>query len=79
VLYIGNLGDYGSYTQAVCDIGVDGEFILDSTPNDIFWIIVGRNGSNEGSYGFDSNGFQRPALGGSLCGLSQDLSATCVP
>jgi cysteine-rich repeat protein len=79
VLYFGDLGNFGTYTQANCDIGNSGSVTLSPPAGDLYWIIAGTNGSREGSYGYDGDGFERAATGGPLCGFSQDLSATCLP
>jgi hypothetical protein len=46
---------------------------------DVFWVVVGVNGSNEGSYGEDSDSFERPDAGGAYCGYTQDLGSSCLP
>jgi len=79
VLYFGQLGNFGTYTEAVCDVGIDGTVEMTAPVGDLFWIIAGTNGTREGSYGLDSVGFERPSDGGALCGLAQDLNATCLP
>ena len=42
-------------------------------------LVVGTNGSVEGSYGKTHLGAERPEYTGASCELPQDLTGTCVP
>jgi hypothetical protein len=78
-------GAFGSYSGAICDIGVTGTFSTPAPPGDIFFLVVGNTWtyglpwSNEGSYGLNSNGIERPSALGAYCGHFQDLSHNCTP
>jgi hypothetical protein len=84
-LYYGNLGGFGSYSGAMCDLGVTGTFSTSALSGDVFFLVVGNTWtfgfpwSNEGSYGLDSNGIERPSALGAHCGHTQDLSHNCTP
>jgi hypothetical protein len=79
VLYYGNLGQYGVYTQAVCDIGMTGSITVSAPSYDVFFLIAGHTWGNEGSYGVGTGWIERPPAGGAFCGYYQDLSHNCVP
>ena len=77
-LYFGALGSPGAYSHALCSIGVSGEVTFIPPPGGaLFWVIAGTNSGTEGSYGLQSSGVERPD-DLILCGLAQDLSATCA-
>jgi hypothetical protein len=72
-----DVGIYG-YAGEACDIGDTGSYdwTYPSDPNAVFILIIGDDGTAEGSYGTDSNGTERPKkLGG--CWLPQDISRRC--
>jgi len=79
VLYYGNLGQYGVYTNAVCDIGMTGSVTVSPPSYDVFFLITGHTWGNEGSYGVGTGWIERPSAGGAYCGYSQDLSHNCIP
>ncbi len=78
-IYFGSLADFASYIEAECTVGMTGNWSGTPPGGDLFWVVVGVNGSNEGSYGEDSGGLERPDAGGAYCGYTQDLSSTCLP
>jgi hypothetical protein len=78
-IYFGTLGNFTSYIAAECGVGMTGSWSGTPPAGDIFWVVVGVNGSNEGSYGEDDGGLERPDAGGAYCGYTQDLSSTCLP
>ena len=77
--FFGALGGFSSYTHAECVMGVSGSQSVTPPPGNVFWVVVGVNGSREGTFGVKSDLNERPSDGAALCGYSQDLSATCVP
>jgi hypothetical protein len=79
VLYYGNLGQYGVYTDAVCDIGMTGSVTVLPPSYDVFFLVTGHTWGNEGSYGLGTGWIERPSAGGAHCGYSQDLTHNCVP
>jgi hypothetical protein len=78
-IYFGTLGNFTSYVQAECNAGTAGSWPVTPPGGDIFWVVVGVNGANEGSYGEYGGGGERPSDGGAQCGYWQDLSGTCLP
>jgi len=79
-IYFGPLADVGSYgyTGAVCGLGNGGATSFDPGAGDWFFLVVGNNGSVEGSFGTDGAGFERPQDPDSFaCAYPQDLSGTC--
>jgi len=78
-IYFGPLGDFSTYTFAVCNAGMAGTFSVTPPGGDLFWVVVGQNGSLEGTYGYRSDLSERPGAGGTWCGNIQDLTATCLP
>jgi hypothetical protein len=78
-IYFGNLGDFASYTSASCNVGATGSWLIAPPAGDLFWVVVGVNGSNEGSYGVDGDYLERPSDFGALCGYVQELGGTCLP
>jgi hypothetical protein len=79
-VYAGNLATLGSggiaWSQRFCSLGASGG--LSFTPSgDVYFVVVGNNGTTEGSCGLTSTG-ERPAAGsGGACSYLQDLSGTC--
>jgi hypothetical protein len=59
-VYEGNLGDFTSHTPRLCS--TDGETSKTFTPSlaDTYYLVVPTNLSQEGSYGLDSEGSERP-------------------
>jgi hypothetical protein len=80
-VYWGNLSQLASYAWSGAQC-VSGAGSIDFTPpaEDIFFVVVGNNGMNEGSYGRDSQNIQRPeAVAIGSCDLPQMLSPSCDP
>jgi hypothetical protein len=81
-VYYGDLAGVGSYlyTDAVCNVGDTGVVTFDPSGLDqAFFLIVGNNGTVEGSFGVDGVGTERPedvSVTG-VCDLPQDLAGTC--
>jgi hypothetical protein len=72
------VSSYG-YSAQQCALGISGSGVWDyPTSGSFFFVLVGNNGTVEGSYGEASSG-ERPEHGGTSCPLPQDLSDTCVP
>jgi hypothetical protein len=73
---LSTLSNY-TYTGQGCSIGNTGSYAFDysAIAESIFFVIVAQNGLNEGSYGIDTTGVERPdAL---LCPESQLLVDRC--
>jgi hypothetical protein len=71
------VSSYG-YDGVACGAGVTGVATFDPGPGSVFFLVVGQNGTAEGSYGKSSSGGERPestSLPG--CDLPQSLAATC--
>lgn len=85
-IYYGPLDRVSSLAWAgeVCGIGRNGAYGgFDPGPGSWFFVMVGNDGQNEGSYGkaLLPGGSQpeRPPFSGSACGVAQSLSHTCSP
>ena len=66
----------GSYSGIVCGIGTSGASSFNPGPGSVFFLVVGNNGTTEGSYGLTSQGIERPeATGLAACDLPQALGA----
>jgi hypothetical protein len=81
-VYYGNLANVGSYTyaDAVCNVGASGAASFDTTGHDqLFFVIVGNNGTVEGSFGHNGTGVERPedTLATGVCDHTRDLTGTC--
>src|SRR5262249_10948631 len=65
-IYEGALGSFSSHTPALCSAG--GSLTATITPisGDRYFLVVPSNGTNEGSYGLQSGGGERPQ-GASAC------------
>ncbi len=80
-IYEGTLGDFTSHVSKVCsDSG--GDFSEEITPaaGSTYYLLVATSGSDEGSYGVDSAGVERPtaALPADRCLPDQEVGA-CLP
>ena len=74
-----SVSTYG-YSGQQCAIGNTGAYTwtYPATPQAFFFLVVGRNGTNEGSYGKSSAGRERdPYAGNAACPLPQDLAHRC--
>jgi hypothetical protein len=80
-VYAGTLATLPSgiaWTSRFCYLDNSGTLTFDPGPtSSIYFVVVGNNGSVEGSYGLASGG-ERPAAGpGGLCSYTQTLSGSC--
>ena len=79
-VYAGNLGTLRTgglaWSQRFCGLGTSGS--LSFVPSgSVYFVVVGNDGTIEGSYGATSAG-ERPAAGaGGACSYTQDLSGSC--
>ncbi len=77
--HYGALDQVASYTFSGqdCAIGTSGTYVWNYpvSPASVWFVIVARDATKEGSYGTDSGGTQRPAAG--TCPETQDLSGAC--
>jgi hypothetical protein len=75
---LSNVSTYG-YAGAACYIGTSGTASFDPGPGSWFFLVVANNGTEEGSYGQDSNSIERPeAVGVGVCDAPQNLAGvTC--
>lgn len=81
-VYSGALSGVSSttFTQRDCNRGTSGSTSFTLPAGSFFFVIVGNDGTKEGSYGRNRSGVERPEdSGASACNLPQDLSATCSP
>lgn len=72
--------DFSSYTGQACFLGADGVASFDPGPGSVFWLIVANDGEREGSYGTDSEGFERPPADDGVldeCAYPQVIGAVC--
>ncbi|MBD3867491.1 MAG: hypothetical protein IFK94_05135 [Acidobacteria bacterium] len=78
---LGAVGTYGYNAQTAdeCGIGIGGTYVWSypATPTDIFFLIVGNDGSAEGSLGLDSSAGERPENTGGICDFTQSLGDRC--
>lgn len=84
VIEYGDLNNVSAYSWLgqECAIGTAGtyDWTPPGTPDSLYFVIVGRDTSAEGSYGQDSSSNERPEDATSAtCPLGQDLTSTCVP
>ncbi len=76
-IYSGPLASVSSYdyTAAACSRGASGAASFVPGAGSVFFLIVGNDGSAEGSYGLDGAGAERPEDTGTVsCDLPQTLS-----
>jgi hypothetical protein len=79
-VYAGDLGTLRTgglaWSQRSCGLGASGSFSFIPSGS-VYFVVVGNNGTTEGSYGTTSAG-ERPAAGaGGGCSYTQDLSGVC--
>jgi hypothetical protein len=75
-VYYGDLAGVSTYAYAgvTCSVGNTGSASFDPGLDSAFFLIVGNNGAEEGSYGIDSSGVERPEDGPTpLCDRPQNL------
>ncbi len=78
-LTLANLQAY-AWSGEECFIGTTGTYAWDTSaaPASLFFVIVGQNAAEEGSYGADHDDQERPPYPGNVtCPTSQDLSDAC--
>jgi hypothetical protein len=69
-----------AYSGADCSADTSGVFLMPMPADSVFFVIVGNNGSEEGSYGHSSDNTERPEAGSvDGCGYPQNLVGTCDP
>jgi len=79
-VYYGPLDQVSSYPwDEICSIGTSGNAVINPAGASVFFVVVGNKGADEGSYGRDSQGTERPPLTVNVCGETQDLSNVCIP
>lgn len=82
-VYYGPLDSVSTYTWSgeVCGIGTSGSLAsFDPGAGSYFFVVVGTDGAEEGSYGLSAAGgseSERPAFAGNACGQSQQLDDRC--
>jgi len=70
------------YSGQQCGLGDVDNFLwtYPATPDSLFFVVVGNDGANEGSYGLDGgNGERPPDLLNVACPLPQALALSCDP
>jgi len=60
-VYAGVLGNYTSHVPVACTTGGATSLTLAATGQSVYYLVVPRSDSGEGSYGVDSLGKERPA------------------
>jgi hypothetical protein len=79
-VYAGNLNTLGTsgivWSQRACSLGASGSLSFTPTGN-AYFVVVGNNGTNEGSYGQTSSGERLPAGVGTPCAYTQSFSGSC--
>jgi hypothetical protein len=73
-VYQGMLGSFSIYLPRLCSTSGATRVVFTPPPDSVYYLVVPRNNTREGSYGTDSTGMPRPASG-SAC-LAQS-TATC--
>ena len=69
-----------NWAGQMCGLGVSGSYDWSTTgaPESMFFVVVANNGIDEGSYGTDSTGLERPEdTVSDVCPLPQNLQYTC--
>ncbi len=67
-----------AWDGVACGLGDTGAATFDPGSGDRFFVLVGQDAVDEGSYGTDSTGNERPeATGPGSCDLPQSLAVTC--
>jgi hypothetical protein len=75
-IYYGDLANVASYgySDAECSVGVSGAAGFTPALDNVFFLIVGNDGTEEGTYGEDSSDVQRPEdVGTPVCDRVQNL------
>ena len=73
-----------NWSDAACALGNTGQAEFDpGTPGPgqfVYFVVVGQNATQEGSYGTNSSGLERPEASGiGTCDKAIDLSPTACP
>ena len=78
ILVWGDLAQVSTYNYSgqLCAIGNGGTLNWTPPAGNLFFLLVGNDGTAEGSYGMSSIGTERPEE--AVCAFTQDLSNTCV-
>jgi hypothetical protein len=79
-IYYGPLAGAASavYSGAVCGAGTSGSVVFVPPTTDIYFLVVGTDGTREGSYGRNSEDEERPeSVGAAACDVQQDLAGPC--
>jgi len=79
VLVWGSLDQVATYNYSgrMCAIGNSGTLNWTYPAESLFFLLVGNDGTAEGSYGRSSSGIERPEE--TVCTFPLDLTSTCVP
>jgi hypothetical protein len=72
-IYEGTLGSFYSHFSKVCSTGGATSWTFTPGNGDKYYLVVPNDGTNEGSYGFDSSGTERLS-GGGACAIKQPPS-----
>jgi hypothetical protein len=74
-IYEGQIGDFESHVMKDCtDNGGDRSELIPPGPGNTYYLVVPLTATHEGSYGTDSDGFERPPAGPEdRCRASQSL------
>ncbi len=80
-VYAGSMNDFTRVTQAICGLPPTGQATINLSGANMWWVVVGSNGSELGSCGSDSSGRERVLTGWeSLCAETvQNCSGVCQP
>lgn len=69
-----------SYSGQACGLGTAGTYQWSYPNDDLFFLVVGKNATVEGSYGRDGDGLERPEdLTSAACPVPQELADRCDP
>jgi len=74
-VYGGDLGDFTSHTLEQCSSGAATTAVVSQPVGDRYYLVVPLDGASEGSYGTDSDGFERP-VGVATC-ATQAIATPC--
>ena len=75
-IHEGTLGSFASHTAIQCGTGTAASYTVSPTSGNTYYLVVTMEGAEEGSYGVDSDGVERP-VGLSTCQPQQAI-ALCV-
>jgi hypothetical protein len=74
---LASVSTYG-WSGAACGLGASGSATFDPGAGDVFFVIVARDATVEGSYGTNGAGVERPeGVGVGACDLPQSLATRC--